>query len=71
MASLFGLQQNVAPYPASMYPARFLTGPTLPRDVGGAKADTALNPQQRMHTVAVIAVLVIGGLLLWHFNYRR
>lgn len=59
-----------APYPATNYPAKDFFG-AIALQPDGAKADNPMTPSERNHTIGVIVVLVVGGLLLWHLNYRR
>lgn len=62
---------GAAPYPATMYPADAFFGATALQSNAGKAAAPAATPEQRTHMLIFIAVLVVGGYLLWHFNYNR
>ena len=63
--------QAAAPYPATNYPMTDFLGAIALQPERGKADSPALSPQDRQHTLVFIVVLVVGGYLLWHFNYKR
>lgn len=64
------MASGTAMYPDQLYPASSFFGATELQPEG-AKADNPASPQDKTHTVLIIVVLVVIGIALWHYNYKR
>lgn len=72
VSSLFGGQGATAGYPNTDYPAMDFTGPSGLQPKGGtAEVEHNVTPADRNKIICTIAVIVVLGYALWHFNYIR
>lgn len=68
---------NLAGYPEITFSAANFFGPTPPSQSNGGPSllaqgrDNTKPPMANMHVIVVVAVLIIGGYLLWHFTYEK
>lgn len=65
-------------YPETVFAAANFFGPAAPSRVGQGVTPTdqdndgsGPNPKDKLHTLGVIALLVIGGYILYHATYER
>lgn len=70
MGSLFSSAPN-APYPSTGYPASAFFGATSLQPGGNGVADSpAANPADSRRLLITVAVIVVGGYVVWHLYNR-
>lgn len=69
--------QNLAGYPEITFSAANFFGPTPPQQMGNGPQilnqtmNSGPSPATNWHAVGVLAVLIIGGYLVWHFSFEK